>query len=154
AALSGTYGKAAAEGLLSVYHRVRQHLKETEASIAENRRRKEALLREAEKKRPEGPDQGSGTKRSPYGSSGDGREKEQRLLELSTKAMQIQEAHRKFLLPLKGALLEGLGRFSDRAAVDFLQVHFLSDPDEDLSRAIVPALSADGTRGACPRWSR
>jgi hypothetical protein len=160
--LSLSPGKAAAEGLLDVHDHARQLLRVTDASIAQNERRREAMLKKAAT--------------SPQGTSGKGEgdreeapkkpgeyekpvshqvEVDQRLLDLFAKAASIHRQHRAVLVSLRGAILTALGRLTDTEAVRRLRARFGDESgDPELCAALTSAMKDSGLREHIPALYR
>jgi len=181
--LSTTEGREAAAGVLEVYAHARTLVRQTQASIEANERRRDALVLEAKQTTPQGtPLEGSGTKKdgprdtakdpskddaskdkdkkakkkaSDYHRPvGDGAEKKQRLLDASAAAADIHRRHLASLLPLRDAVLAAIKRLTDPAALAYLRDRFIEDSDADLARGILAGLVAAADRQSIPLLAR
>jgi hypothetical protein len=156
--LSSSMGKPAVEGVLAVYGHARQLLKETDGMIEHNRRRKEALLRKAAAKKAASPDDEYAEKekmKPAYPKRvGPQVETDQRLLELSEKAMEIESRHRLSILLLRNAVLGSMRRLTDpEAAIEWCE-RLVEDTDEDLALAMVLALEEAKLQESIPALYR
>jgi hypothetical protein len=150
--LAGTAGKDGADAMLDVHAHARGLQRQVEASIEENRRRSEALLKAAAAA-PAPPDGPASKGKKGYSHAPDAgakREASQRLLELSRKAMEIHALHLEHLRPLVAAVLRAIGTMEDPAALDHLRLRLVSETDGDLTLAILRALEAGRHRAAVP----
>lgn len=155
--LSHSPGKTAAEGTLDVYEHTQHLLKQTQASIEFNERRKESLLKQARRAegREPGSPQGNYPKDGGYTQQvGPKVESDQRLLELSEKARQIHESHREHLLLLKATVLSSVENLTGPQALLYLRSRFTREADEDLCRALLRVFETKGFRSAIPTLSR
>ena len=139
-----TEGRDAAAALLDLEKDARGYLRETDGSIELNRKRKEDFLAKA-RSSPGGAPPSSDPKPYPkYAPDSSGRETDQRWLDAFDTAMKIHGAHRKYLEPLRKAILEAIGRVSAPEGLDALRIRFTIDDDEELGLAI--AGSFEGAR--------
>ncbi|HVR73749.1 MAG TPA: FHA domain-containing protein [Planctomycetota bacterium] len=157
-ALTSAAGRPAANAALRVHDHARGLLRQTDASITENTRRKEALLRQARLSNPASPGdakEAADRKEKPAGYAypravGPKVEADQRLLDSYGKAVEIHSGHREFLVALRGAVLASLSRLTDPGALTELCSRLAEDPDTDMCRAILPALEKGRSRGSIP----
>jgi hypothetical protein len=153
--LAGTAGREGAGAMLDVHAHARGLERQVEASIEENRRRKEGLLRAAAlTPQPPKPPPGDRKGYSHAPPPGSQTEANQRLLELSAKAMEIHALHLEHLRPLVAAVLRALGTMEDPAALDHLRLRLVSETDGDLTLAILQAIEAARHRPAVPALLR
>lgn len=155
--LAAAEGKEAPAALLALEKLARQLLRETDASIELNRKRRDALLEKARVSAPSAP--AAGTPRAPkgYGDSkaaGSGTETDQRWLDLFGKAMEIHARHRTHLVPLRIAILEAISRVASPDGLDALRSRLLVDDDEDLTLAIAGAFETAGWKESIPALCR
>ena len=155
--LSHSLGKVAAAGTLEVYEHTHRLLKQTQASIDFNKRRKEELLRQARRTEGKEPksDKGKTSRPGDYTKqAGPKVEADQRLLELSEKARQIHESQRAYLVHLKDAVLASVENLTDPEALAYLRSRFARETDEELCLAMLPAFESEGFINAIPTLSR
>jgi hypothetical protein len=158
--LAFTEGRAAGEGLQDVDEHARRLLKITDASIAENARRKEVLLAKA---RAMAPAYGEGPAAAAKAKDGYGYGKKasadlelaQRELELHDTAAGIHGQHREFLLALRQAILAAIARVADPAALGPLRARLAAEEDEEFALAVARAAAATGSRESMPAlWKK
>ena len=146
--------------IYDVHEHARRLLKLTDASIAENARRKEARLARARAMAPaygEGPaatakakdDHGYGKKAAAdLGLA-------QRELEIFDTAAGIHGKHREFLVALRRAVLDAVARVADPAALAPLRSRLATEDDEEFALAVVKAVEATGSRESMPAlWKK
>ena len=164
--LSSSAGQEAATGVIQVYEHVRSLLRQTDASIELNEKRKTRLLHEAEQTTPQGTPLGGSDmekelerrkrypkeKRGVLRQLGVGPEAEtnQRRLEAFETAAEIHRQHRVFLVALRGAVLESLVRFTDAEALAYLRQRFSKENDLDLLKAMLKPFEKAGSTECVP----
>jgi len=154
--LSHSLGRLAAQGTVKVYEHSRRLLKHTQSSIDFNQRRKDALLKQAKETvgTPPKPDPGKSNKKGyPPKHVGPKVEADQRLLELSEKALKIHAAQREYLLRLKDAVLASVQNLTDLEALEYLRSRFARETDTELCQTMLGAFEAGAFRSAIPTLS-
>ncbi len=164
--LSSSAGQEAATGVIQVYEHVRSLLRQTDASIELNEKRKATLLQKAKRTTPQGtPLRDSDMEKEPEKRKSYPKEKRgvlrqtgvgpdaetnQRRLEAFERAAEIHRQHRVFLVALRGAVLESLGRFTDAEALAYLRLRFSKETDLDLQKALLKPFEKAGSTECIP----
>lgn len=177
--LSSTTGRAGAVGVLQVHAHTRDLIRQTEASIEANKRRKDRLLVEARQTIAQGtPLEGSGTKDDPaskkdeprdkdkdkdkkkkkkagyHRAVGDGAEKSQRLIDASAAAADIHTRHRAALLPLRDAVVSSIKRLTNPEALAYWRERFIEESDPELLKGVLAAFVTASHRDSIPVLTR